>query len=158
MPDMNRPSKGVASSTARDAVLAKISEPVRALTKEMGLEELTEPQLMVIPRVMSGANVLIIAPTGSGKTEAALIPVFDGLLKHKRGDGISLLYVTPLRALNRDMLGRITRWATRLGLSVEVRHGDTPPAQRRRQSVKPPDLLITTPETLQAILPGKRMR
>jgi len=158
VPDTNRLPKGTASSTAGDAVLAEISEPVRTLIKEMELEELTEPQLMAIPKVMSGANVLIIAPTGSGKTEAALIPVFDDLLKHKRGDGISLLYVTPLRALNRDMLGRITKWATRLGLSVEVRHGDTPPAQRRRQSVKPPDLLITTPETLQAILPGKRMR
>lgn len=139
-------------------VLAKVSEPVRALVREMGLGDLTEPQLKAIPRIIAGANVLVIAPTGSGKTEAALIPVFDGLTKKRKRHGISVLYVTPLRALNRDMLDRITRWANRLGLTVEVRHGDTPTAQRRRQSVRPPDLLITTPETLQAILPGKRMR
>jgi ATP-dependent Lhr-like helicase len=139
-------------------VLARLSKPVRDLMLEMGLEELTEPQVRAIPRIAAGANVLIIAPTGSGKTEAALIPVFDALVRGPKDRGISVLYVTPLRALNRDMLGRVTRWANGLGLSVEVRHGDTPVAQRRRQSVKPPNLLITTPETLQAILPGRRMR
>ena len=146
------------TSPEQDGVLAGLSEPVRDLVREMGLEELTEPQIKAIPRIAAGANVLIIAPTGSGKTEAALVPVFDGLVKQGKREGISVLYITPLRALNRDMLGRITKWANRLGLSVEVRHGDTPAAQRRRQSTKPPNLLITTPETLQAILPGKRMR
>jgi ATP-dependent Lhr-like helicase len=105
-----------------------------------------------------GKNVLLIAPTGSGKTEAVLLPIFDQLAKMKNRHGISVIYITPLRALNRDLLKRLDFWSGKLGFTVEIRHGDTPQKDRRRQSIKPPDFLVTTPETLQAILPGRRMR
>ena len=101
---------------------------------------------------------MVIAPTGSGKTEAALLPLIDKMVQDESRQGISLLYVTPLRALNRDLLKRLQIWSVKLGFTVEVRHGDTPAADRRRMAGRPPDLLITTPETLQAVLPGKRMK
>ena len=135
-----------------------LAPPVRALLSESGITEPTPPQVETWPLVARGDDVLIVAPTGSGKTEAALLPLLGRLAERGRGEGISLLYITPMRALNRDMQKRIQTWCGRLGLTVDIRHGDTPQAQRARQSAHPPDVLVTTPETLQAILPGRRMR
>lgn len=140
-----------------ELVFEALSKPLQAVLKKTGIVLPTPPQREAIPRISQGENLLLIAPTGSGKTEAVLLPIFDRL-QDGEAEGIALLYVTPLRALNRDMLQRIHTWAEALGFTVEVRHGDTPPRERRRQSVKPPRMLITTPETLQAILPGKVMR
>ncbi|MBN2336622.1 DEAD/DEAH box helicase [Candidatus Bathyarchaeota archaeon] len=131
---------------------------VRSGLEELGITEPTPPQMKVIPPILDGENVLLIAPTASGKTEAALLPIFDMYLKEKPEKGIGIIYITPLRALNRDIEKRMMFWADHLGIDVQVRHGDTSQKQRRRQSTKPPQMLITTPETLQAILPTKSMR
>jgi len=105
---------------------------------------------------------LLIAPTGMGKTEAALLPILELLLRlrgrEKKLQGISALYITPLRSLNRDIFRRLAEIGERLGIRIEVRHGDTPPKARRLQAESPPNMLITTPETLQAILVGRKMR
>ncbi|MEW6329117.1 MAG: DEAD/DEAH box helicase [Candidatus Micrarchaeota archaeon] len=119
--------------------------------------EFTEIQENAMPVVASGANALIIAPTGFGKTEAALLPILDKMCVEKDARGVSILYITPLRALNRDMLRRITWWCEKLGISHGVRHGDTAQGERARQAARPPQLLITTPETLQAILPARKI-
>ena len=113
---------------------------------------------MAIPPILSGENVLLIAPNGSGKTEAVLLPIFSNFIQQNAKKGISIVYITPLRALNRDMLKRLSFWASKLDISIEVRHGDTEIKFRRKQALFPPNMLVTTPETLQAILPGSRMK
>src|SRR5881409_900190 len=134
-----------------------VNVSIQKLIDQAGIEHLNEMQNLSIPRIRSGSNLLIVAPTGSGKTEAALLPVLQGL-SSGMGAGIRALYITPLRALNRDMIDRVQHLVSSTGLSAAVRHGDTPPSERRKQAAAPPDILITTPETLQAILPGKLMQ
>jgi ATP-dependent Lhr-like helicase len=149
------------SETGADAFGA-LGEAVRAALSERGFDAPTEPQRRAVPAIARGEHVLVGAPTGTGKTETAMLPVFDAIVR-KRADGgvpfgISALYVTPLRALNRDMRERLEWWGDELGLSVDVRHGDTTDYQRRQQATDPPDVLVTTPETLQAMLTGERLR
>jgi len=141
-----------------DGSFESLAPAVRGFLAETGITEPTPPQIKAWPLVSRREDVLVVAPTGSGKTEAALLPLLSRLVLEGHGEGISLLYITPMRALNRDMLKRLQVWCARLGLNVDIRHGDTPQTQRAKQSAYPPDVLVTTPETLQAILPGRRMR
>jgi len=139
-------------------VFSLLSEPVREMASELGIRRPTEPQRLAIPLVLEGSNVLLLAPTGSGKTEAVMLPILSKLSSERPGSGICLLYITPLRALNRDMVRRFSTWCSKLSLSVGVRHGDTPQRERKRQSENPPHILITTPETFQTVIVNARMK
>ena len=145
------------TETSNPNVFDLLAKPIHDALAELGFSEPTLPQIMAFPPILAGKNVLLIAPTGSGKTEAVLLPIFSKLIQQAEKRGIAVVYITPLRALNRDLLKRLTFWSKRLDISVEVRHGDTELRIRRKQAVSPPQMLVTTPETLQAILPGSLM-
>ncbi len=139
-----------------------LSKEIIQFLKLKGIVKPTPIQEKAIPLLLEGKNnLLLLAPTGSGKTEAALLPLLNTLQqmsKDRELFGFYIIYITPLKALNRDVFKRIIELCEHLGLTADVRHGDTTQYARRKQAINPPNLLITTPESLQAILPGKRLR
>jgi ATP-dependent Lhr-like helicase len=137
--------------------LPGIDPRLAAAIARRGIREFTEIQRLAIPLLGGDSDALLLSPTGTGKTEAALLP----LLSRRLADptpAVSILYVTPLRALNRDLEHRLVSLVKEVGLTAAVRHGDTPTSLRLSQSRHPPDLLLTTPETLQVLLVGARLR
>lgn len=138
-------------------VLNRLVKPLKdAVLERFG--KLTEPQIKAVPKLLEGSNLLLMAPTGTGKTEAALLPLINNLLISGDMVGVKILYITPLRALNRDLLDRVEWWASRFDMTVAVRHGDTGIRERRTQSLSPPTILITTPETFQILLTARLFR
>ncbi len=130
--------------------------------------EPTPPQSLGWPAVSRGESTLIFAPTGSGKTLAAFLACLDQLWRSPRsGRGVRVLYVSPLKALNQDiyrnlqvpLLG-ILEAAEALGkplrtLDLAIRTGDTSASDRQKMLRKPPEILITTPESLHLLLTSK---
>ena len=123
----------------------------------IGFKQLTDIQKRALPIIYQKINSLVIAPTGSGKTECAVIPIFSQIKETKRQGKIKVLYVTPLRSLNRDVFRRIAKYAEQEDLTIQVRHGDTSQSLRKKISDSPPDVLITTPETLVILLTQQKM-
>ncbi len=134
----------------------------------------TPPQLMGWPHIAAGENTLILAPTGSGKTLAAFLACINHLLEELLADriseGVQVLYISPLKALNYDIernlqapLSGIRETAAQLSLTlpeirVAVRTGDTTQHERRQMIRRPPHILITTPESLHLILTSHKAR
>src|SRR5688572_24778085 len=125
----------------------------------------TEVQRQAWPAIARGEHVLATAPTGSGKTLAAFLWAIDRLLTGAwEGGTVRALYVSPLKALNNDvernLLGPLSELAAAFAAAgidapqvrVGVRSGDTPTADRRRMARRPPEVLITTPESLNLLL------
>jgi len=120
-------------------------------------EKPTLVQELAIPKILEKKNVLIISQTGTGKTESCMLPIFHFLLTEEVKP-VAALYITPLKALNRDLLLRFLWWSNKLELDIAVRHGDTSAYERKLQTEFPPLLLISTLETLQPILVGPKIR
>ena len=132
--------------------LASLSPATRAWF-ERAFDGPTPAQELAWPAIATGAHVLVQAPTGSGKTLAAFLQGIDRL-NDRPGEGLRLLYVSPLKALNydieRNLRGPLA--GLRSELVVGVRTGDTPQRDRQRMLRQPPDVLITTPESLYLLL------
>jgi ATP-dependent Lhr-like helicase len=133
-----------------------LDEDLVRVLRELNYKSFLPIQEKAIPVILKGHNTLIVAPTGSGKTEAAVFPVLSLMLKRRRegalGDGIKTIYISPLRALNRDIIWRIEKLIEKLGFKVMVRHGDTTYVQRREFLRRPPDFSIMTLESLSLLL------
>src|SRR5215210_5013401 len=117
---------------------------------EQAFDAPTPAQTLGWPAIASGEHTLIQAPTGSGKTLAAFLHGIDRLTAEGAGKGLRLLYVSPLKALNYDIERNLRGPLAGLqsDLRVAVRTGDTPQKERQRMLREPPDILITTPESL----------
>ena len=138
-------------------------------------QHFTPPQRMALPLIKKGYNVLVSSPTGTGKTLAVFLGIIDNLYEYYEDngelpEGIQVVYVSPLRALNNDMrrnllipIKGITEVAKKHGLElplikVAVRTSDTTPSEKQRMLREPPHILITTPESLAIALNAPRFR
>jgi len=135
--------------------LASFSDQTRAWF-ERSFAAPTPAQELGWPAIASGKSVLIQAPTGSGKTLAAFLSGIDRLTGSP-GEGLRLLYISPLKALNYDVERNLRGPLAGLGseLQVAVRTGDTPAKERAAMLRHPPDILITTPESLYLLLTSR---
>jgi ATP-dependent Lhr-like helicase len=121
------------------------------LLQRLGWSSLRDVQEQTYHAVVSGDDVLVIAPTAGGKTEAALIPVIDRILK-EGSPGVAALYISPLKALINDQEERFVAFCTPTGLDVTKWHGDVPKGDRAWPEGEPPHLLMITPESLEVLL------
>jgi ATP-dependent Lhr-like helicase len=116
-------------------------------------------QLALLGHAPRGESVLLVAPTGGGKTLAGFLPSLIELaaLPARRKPTLHTLYISPLKALAVDVARNLEVPATEMGLSVriETRTGDTPPGRRQRQRHLPPDILLTTPEQFALLLAAR---
>ena len=157
------------NKSAKSDPLAPFSAPVRRWF-EASFEGPTPAQVGGWAAISGGANALICAPTGSGKTLAAFLWGIDKLSRnaadgpkaragvaksaHRPGGGVKIVYVSPLKALSYDIERNLRAPLRGIGadISVGLRTGDTPQKERRAMRKTPPDILITTPESLYLIL------
>ncbi|MEV6177608.1 DEAD/DEAH box helicase [Streptomyces sp. NPDC052015] len=121
----------------------------------LGWPDLRPLQRAAIDPVMDGEDVVLLAPTAGGKTEAACLPILSAM-SAQSWTGTSVLYLCPLKALLNNLVTRVDGYAQWLGRRAALWHGDTKESQRQRIRTDRPDILLTTPESLEAMLIGAK--
>ncbi len=106
--------------------------------------------------ILHGKNAILLAPTAGGKTEAAIFPVFSRMLSES-WQGLSVLYICPIKALLNNLEHRLDSFATLVGRRVELWHGDIKDSKRQKIGKAPPDILLATPESIEVILVSRRI-
>jgi ATP-dependent Lhr-like helicase len=124
---------------------------VHHIVNSLGWPELRPLQRVAMASLLAGQDVLLLAPTAGGKTEAAMFPLLSRMAA-EGWTGTSVLYLCPLKALLNNLLPRIERYADWLGRRVAVWHGDVTASRRRAVLADRPDILLTTPESLESML------
>lgn len=121
------------------------------IVNDLGWPALRPVQAATIPPVLAGENVIVLAPTAGGKTEAAFFPLLTRMIE-EGWRGLSVLYLSPIRALLNNQAARLDRYHRWAGRTAALWHGDVGAAARKRLRAAPPDCLLTTPESIEAIL------
>ncbi|GFH34926.1 DEAD/DEAH box helicase [Streptomyces pacificus] len=123
------------------------------IVNTLGWPDLRPLQRAAITPLMAGQDAVLLAPTAGGKTEAACFPLLSAMTEQK-WTGASVLYLCPLKALLNNLVGRVDAYAQWLGRRAVLWHGDTKESARQRLRAEAPDILLTTPESLEAMLIG----
>lgn len=126
------------------------------IVNSLGWSSLRPLQQAAVEPIRSGTDCLLVAPTAGGKTEAALFPLLSEMVE-ANWSGLSVLYVAPLRALLNNLKPRVDGYGHWLGRTVGIWHGDVSDSERKRTMRDPPDILLTTPESLEAMLVSRRV-
>lgn len=126
------------------------------IVNSLGWRDLREVQSLAIDAYLDGNNMVVLAPTAGGKTESAFFPVMSQMLEES-WEGISVLYVSPIKALLNNQEQRLHKYMQLVGRRAALWHGDTPQGERKRILAEPPDLLLTTPESLEVMLVSSKI-
>ena len=124
------------------------------LANRLRWKSLNSIQEEAIPVIKEKNDTLVISPTASGKTEAVLIPIFDDIIRNNL-EPVSVIYVSPLKALINDMNDRIEKWCDYFNIEVTKWHGDVPRTKKSAFIKNPTDILLITPESLEVIFMNK---
>ena len=120
-----------------------LDESISDHLKELGIERFYKFQEEAIERITFGENIIIGAPTASGKTEAFLIPVIQRIKRDASNGNVFSIFIYPTKALSRDQFPKIQKFAEKMGISVNIFDGDTRLEERREIISAPPQILVT---------------
>ncbi len=126
------------------------------IVNSLGWNGLRPLQEATIQPVLDGEHAILLAPTAGGKTEAASFPVFSRMLSES-WEGLSVLYICPIKALLNNLEQRLSYYGHLLGRSVALWHGDISAARKAKIVASPPDILLTTPESLEVMLVSNKV-
>ena len=126
------------------------------IVNSLGWRELRPLQQLSIEPVLRCSHCLLLAPTAGGKTESAIFPLISRMLSEE-WSGTSILYICPLKALLNNLHTRLESYLRLFGRTCEVWHGDVNQARRGQTLKRPPDCLLTTPESIESMLVSRRV-